>query len=77
MNIVLRYVGVNAYLPSIPACDITAEMLAKLVEWGWAKDASSLVETGLYVAVNDNAPAPPAIDAPASAPTRARGKAKE
>lgn len=74
MNIVLRFVGGDAYLPGVPAMDLSADVLAQLTDLGIAT-REGLITTGLYAPVDTNAPASPATDAPA--PARARGKAKE
>lgn len=74
MNIVLRFVGGDAYLPGVPALDLTRDLLAELTALGIAT-RESLIATGLYAPVNNDTPATPAIEAPA--PARVRGKAKE
>lgn len=72
----LRFIGGDAYIPGVPALDLSEGLLAELADLGIAT-RESLIMTGLYAPVIDNAPVTPAIDAPASAPPRARGKAKE
>lgn len=76
MTTALRFVGGDAYLPGVPALDLSEVLLAELATLGIAT-REELIATGLYAPVSDNVPATPATDAPASAPTRARGKAKE
>lgn len=73
MNIALRFIGGDAYLPGVPALDLSEDLLAELARLGMAT-RESLIATGLYAPV-EVTPATPAIDAPA--PARARGKARE
>ena len=74
MTTALRFVGGDAYLPGVPALDLSEALLAELEAMGIAT-RENLIATGLYAPVGDNVtPATPAIEAPA--PARARGKAK-
>ena len=73
MTTALRFVGGDAYLPGVPALDLSEALLADLEKLGVAT-RDGLIQTGLYAPV-DNTPATPAMDAPA--PARARGKARE
>ena len=73
--IALRFIGGDAYLPGVPALDLSEDLLAELTRLGMAT-RESLIATGLYAPVEGKVtPATPAIDAPA--PARARGKARE
>lgn len=72
--IALRFIGGDAYLPGVPALDLSEGLLAELTRLGIAT-RESLIATGLYAPVGDTTPATPVIDAPA--PARARGKARE
>jgi len=75
MTTALRFVGGNAYIPGVPALDLSEALLAELTQLGIAT-RESLIATGLYAPAIDNVtPATPATDAPA--PARARGKARE
>lgn len=74
MTTALRFVGGDAYLPGVPALDLSEALLADLEKLGVAT-RDGLIQTGLYAPVYDTMPATPAIDAPA--PARARGKSKE
>lgn len=71
--ITLRFIGGDAYLPGVPALDLSEDLLAELTRLGIAT-RESLIATGLYESV-EVLPATPAIDAPAH--SRARGKARE
>lgn len=71
--IALRFIGGDAYLPGVPALDLSDDLLAELTRLGIAT-RESLIATRLYAPV-ELTPATPAIDT--SAPARARGKAKE
>lgn len=75
MRTALRFIGGDAYLPGVPALDLSEDQLAELAQLGMAT-RESLIESGLYAPVSETVtPATPATDAPA--PARARGKARE
>ena len=54
----LTYVGDGAYLPDVPARDLTADEVAALAISGVA-DVAALLASGLYAPVAISAPVPP------------------